>query len=76
MLDAWERFAGPEGDIRYFDGVSDLATISLNNVKESFEDLLDLEQDLVHLDKSCLDIRTNVCVITCIAMACQLTHAA
>ena len=60
-IQAWDRFDTPDGDIRYFSDISDIsepqaqviAKLALNNIKEIFENLKDLEQTLTSLDKSC-----------------------
>ncbi|KAF2182078.1 hypothetical protein K469DRAFT_713163 [Zopfia rhizophila CBS 207.26] len=52
-LKAWERFDGSNGDINYFLDVGDIATIRLEGIRESFEELMDLDQNLSHLQESC-----------------------
>jgi hypothetical protein len=58
---AWDRFDAPDGDVRYFSDISNIsepqpkvvANLVLNEIKEIFENLKDLENTLTSLDKSC-----------------------
>ncbi|KAH8695758.1 hypothetical protein GQ44DRAFT_136561 [Phaeosphaeriaceae sp. PMI808] len=65
-LKAWERFDSSDGDINYFSDVEEIARIHLEGIRENFEELMDLDQDLSHLQESCreskhiLELRTSL----------------
>lgn len=55
---AWDRFDDTGGDINYFSDLSGTyATVHIERIRESFDELKDLGSTLIHLDVS---IRENM----------------
>lgn len=55
---AWDRFDDTGGDINYFSDLSGTyATVHIERIRESFDELKDLGSILIHLDVS---IRENM----------------
>jgi hypothetical protein len=56
-VNSWKRFDSSSGDIAFFSDITNnAARVSLGNIRESFEDLSELETDLRHLDESMKEI--------------------
>jgi hypothetical protein len=54
MFNAWDRFNSPQGDIRYFAKVPGPASdLALNGIKESFQELMDLDARLQRINQAC-----------------------
>lgn len=53
-FEAWDRFNSPDGGRKFFVHVpGPFSDSSLNGIKDTFQDLLDLERRLRFLDQSC-----------------------
>jgi hypothetical protein len=58
---AWTRFSSAKGDQDYFTDVCDRESLlALDSLMHSFQELEDLQQDLVSLDRSCEESRAMV----------------
>jgi hypothetical protein len=56
-VNSWKRFNSSSGDITVFSDITSIAAReSLGKIRESFEDISELELDLIHLDDSCREI--------------------
>jgi hypothetical protein len=56
-VNSWTRFDSSSGDIAFFSDITNnAARVSLGNIRESFEDLSELEIDLRYLDDSMKEI--------------------
>lgn len=64
-LKMWERFGGPNGDINYFSDVEENAKNYLDGITESLEELMDLDQNLGHVQESCRQRKLTVSPSTC-----------